>query len=81
MNWVRTGRIIRADGSSEIHYGAEGSRLVIASWKRPIPHANRSGSWMYTSYFVVRPDGTAKEYHSLKDAKAAAEAAAKDGQA
>jgi hypothetical protein len=31
---------------------------------------------MHTSYFLIRPDGTEKEYYSLKDAKAAAEAEA-----
>ena len=28
---------------------------------------------MHTTYWLIRPDGTEKEYRSLRDAKAAAE--------
>ena len=70
--WKKTGRTALDDGSVTVRY--QSGDLAIESRKRPIPHANGNiGSWMFTSYFLIRPDGTEKEYYSLKDAKAAAE--------
>lgn len=73
MNWIRTSHIVHSNGESEIVYEAEGTELKIESRKRAIPHANRSGSWMHTSYFLIRPDGTETEHYSLTRAKEAAE--------
>lgn len=42
---------------------------AIESRKRHIPHANRQGTWDYTSYFVLRDGVELVEKHSLKDAK------------
>lgn len=69
--WNKTKRTALENGSVTVRY--ESGNLAIESRKRPIPHANRSGFWMYTSYYLIRSNGTEKEYHSLADAKRAAE--------
>lgn len=71
MKWEKTGRTVKADGSKTVRY--ECGDLAIESRKRPIPHANGVGSWLHTSYFLIKADGTEKEYWSLSDAKEAAE--------
>lgn len=76
MNWKRHGRVVRSDGCSTTIYHSDEGGYKIESRKNPIPHSGRAGYWMHTSYFLIRPDGTEKEYYSLKDAKAAAEAEA-----
>lgn len=74
MKWIKTGYSVHGDGSSETRYEAAGTDFMIESRKRPIPHANGIGSWMYTSYFLIFPAyGGEKEFHRLMDAKAAAE--------
>ena len=50
-----------------------GCPFEIEARKRAIPHANGSGSWMHTSFYLIRPDGTEKEYMRLRDAQRAAE--------
>lgn len=74
LKWEKSGRSVRGDGGSTTKYQANGkdTQYCIESRKRPIPHANRSGSWMYTSYFLI-VGGQEKEYHRLQDAKVAAE--------
>ena len=74
MMWFKTGKKMRSTGESIIFYESEDGRFEIESRKRAIPHANgRSGFWMCTSYFLIYPDGVEKEFHSLADAKEAAE--------
>lgn len=73
LRWEKAVHTIHADGSAELVYVAEGTELKIESRKRAIPHANRSGYWWHTTYFVIRPDGSEKEYWSLRQAKEAAE--------
>lgn len=77
MNWIKTSRSVHGDGSAETRYEAAGTDFVIESRKRPIPHANGIGSWMFTSYHLIFPDGTEKMFHRLMDAKEAAEKAGK----
>ena len=72
MKWNKTGMVIRANGDKTIFYHSD-TGLKIESRRRNIPHANRGGSWMHTSYFLILPDGTEKEYWRLQDAKDAAE--------
>ena len=75
MEWTKTMTIIKAmSGDRTIRYTS--GKFAIESRRRSIPHSGRAGSWLHTTYFLIRPDGTEKEYHSMKDAKAAAEAAA-----
>ena len=70
--WIMVGKTYRGDGSRTIRY--ECGNVAIESRKIAIPHNGREGSF-YTSYWLIMPDGTEKEYHTMKDAKAAGEAA------
>lgn len=72
LKWGKARKTIHGNGS-EILYVADGTNLKIESRKRAIPHANGIGCWMHTSYFLIWPDGTEKEYFSLTRAKEAAE--------
>lgn len=78
MKWIKTGRSIHGDGSAETRYEAAGTGFMIESRKRPIPHANGIGSWMYTSFFLIFPDGHEKKYNRLSDAKEVAESFMKE---
>lgn len=71
--WKKVAVSIRMDGCRDITYAAPGVSCQIESRRRMIPHANGSGSWAYTSFFVIWPDGREKEYHRLQDAKRIAE--------
>lgn len=75
MKWTKTGRTVYGDGGLTVYYESDNGRFQIDSRKRPIPHANGSGFWMHTSYFLIdhKDNDREKEYYSLKDAKAAAE--------
>lgn len=74
IKWEKTGHEIKANGESTVTYTSKDGRYAIESRKRAIPHANREGSWMHTSYFLIDyNDGSEKEYYSLKSAKEAAE--------
>lgn len=75
MKWTKTGRTVYGDGGSTTYYESDDGRFQIDSRKRPIPHANRQGYWMHTSYFLIDHNNgnSEKEYYSLKDAKTAAE--------
>lgn len=70
MAWKKTGRSVKANGESTTYYS--NGAYQIESRKKAIPHANgKPGCWMHTTYFLIRPDGTEKEYYSLSDAKEA----------
>ena len=73
MNWTKTGKTTKANGESTVYYVSDVGRYLIESRKRAVPHSNREGSWMHTTYFLVRPDGTETEHMSLLAAKSAAE--------
>ena len=73
MKWIQKSIAVHGDGSQEIRYEAPSTGFSIESRKRPVPHANGVGSWMFTSYHLICPDGTEKMFHRLSDAKAAAE--------
>ena len=72
MKWVRLNKTVDIDGTT-IEYGAPGTDLTIESRKRHIPHANGSGTWDHTTYFVIRSGEELKELYSLSDAKEYAE--------
>ena len=72
MIWQKTGKTVNAEGTT-IRYTAYKTNLSIESRKRHIPHANRSGTWDHTSYFVLRDGEEIAEKQSLKDAKEFAE--------
>lgn len=75
LRWDKVCTTIKGDGSRITRYGSQGSRYKIESRKRFIPHANGIGTWQYTSYYLISPDGTEREYHRLRDAQKAAEEA------
>ena len=70
--WEKTCREVTSEGTTNTYTG-KGTDLTIESRKRRIPHANRSGSWMYTSFFVLQNGKELAEKNSLKDAKEFAE--------
>lgn len=69
MFWKRTGRAVSAEGTT-ITYGTKDTDITIESRRRHIPHANGSGTWDHTSYFVLRGGVELKEKMSLRDAQA-----------
>lgn len=72
--WVKTSVKIMGTGEKTIRYESFRNVCIIESRKQAIPHAgDRSGCWYHTSYFLIRPDGTEKEYQTLAAAKEAAE--------
>lgn len=72
--WEKTGvRVSGKDGEKTITYKARGIDAWIESRKKAVPHANGFGYWMHTTYYLVRPDGSEREYQKLADAQAAAE--------
>ena len=74
VKWVKTGKVVRTSGSTTIIYRLEGTPYTVESRKRPIPHANRSGTWDHTSYFVLKDGVEVAEKHTLRAAKEYAEA-------
>ena len=73
MKWIKTGKLVRAFESTTITYRLEGTPYTVESQKRPIPHANRAGSWSFTSYFVHKDGVEVAEKHTLRAAKDFAE--------
>lgn len=69
MTWAKTGRVISQDGTTIIYTNLQEIGLTIESRKRHIPHANGSGTWDHTSYWVLRDGEELKECYTLKAAK------------
>lgn len=69
MVWKRIGKTINSQGTTII-YGTKDTDITIESRRRHIPHANGSGTWDHTSYFVLRGGVELKEKMSLRDAQA-----------
>ena len=65
--WQKSGKIIRHDGTYILY--ENGGPFQIESRRKQIPHANGSGTWEHTSYFVIRDGEDLKECFTLKDAK------------
>ena len=74
MKWVKTGTKIVVGQGTTLTYQLPGTPYTVESRKRPIPHANRSGSWDHTSYFVLKDGAELVEKHTLRAAKEYAEA-------
>ena len=72
ITWTKIGRRVNAEGTT-VEYAGLGTTLTIESRKRKVPHANRSGFWWHTSYFVLDCGKEIKEKYSLRDAKEFAE--------
>ena len=72
--WIKTETTIRTDGDKIIRYESFRNPNAIESRRVALPHAgDLSGYWYHTSYFLIRPDGTEKEFQTLAAAKEAAE--------
>ena len=79
MKWERTGKTVGSEGTT-IEYRPIGAnkiatacRFSIESRKRHIPHANGSGTWDHTTYWVLYDGKDIIERYSLSDAKQSAE--------
>lgn len=74
MKWERTGKLVGSEGTT-IEYRPVKARINVSieSRKRHIPHANGSGTWDCTTYWVLRDGKDVKERYSLSDAKQFAE--------
>jgi len=72
MRWTKTGKEISAAGTT-ITYTLDGTGYTVERRKRKISHANRSGTWDHTSYFVLKDGEEVIEKYSLADAKKYAE--------
>lgn len=74
MKWIKVGKTVSVGNGTTITYKLEGTPYTVESRKRPIPHANRSGTWDHTSYFVLKDGTEVAEQHTLGLAKEYAEA-------
>lgn len=73
MKWIKTGKTVIVGNGTTITYKLEGTPFTVESRKRTIPHANRSGTWDHTSYFVQKDGVDVAEKHTLRAAKEYAE--------
>ncbi len=74
MVWRKAMVVMKAvSGERTIIWRADGCDNKIESRKKLIPHNGRPGGWFHTTYFVVYPDGTEKEFWRMSEAKEAAE--------
>lgn len=74
LNWKRTGRVARDDGSGVTTYTAKGKKreYIIESRKNAIEHVGRSGVWYHTKFYLFA--GTIeREFSTLKMCKHFAE--------
>ena len=74
MKWIKINKMVKGTGETTITYRLEGTPYTVESRKRPIPHANGSGTWDHASYFVLRDGVEVAEKHTLAKAKEYAEA-------
>lgn len=72
-SWKQTKKTIKSTGEKTITYEKAGNPNRIQSRKERIQHANGIGFWFHTSYWLIRPDGSEKEYWKRIDAEKAAE--------
>ena len=73
MEWEKIDRNVNDEGTTITYRAKEDRRFIVQSRKRHIPHANRVGTWDYTSYFVIVNGKEIAEKNSLKAAKEYAE--------
>ena len=78
MKWIMTGKKAIVGQGTTITYRLEGTPYTVESRKRAIPHANRSGTWDHTSYFVLKDGQEVAEKMTLGKAKEYAEEVASE---
>ena len=74
IKWTKTGKTVSPEGTT-ITYAGIGTTLTIESRKRVIPHANRSGTWEHTTYWLLDGGREIREYSLLAIAKERAQEA------
>ena len=67
--WAKTGRTVTPEGTTITYTDLRETGLTIESRKRHIPHANGSGTWDHTSYWVLRDGEELAEHWTLSGAK------------
>ncbi len=72
MIWKKESRTVSKDGTI-IGYRYGDTDYCVESRKKHIPHANGSGYWDHTSYFVIVGKEEFSEHFTLSQAKATAE--------
>ena len=74
MKWIKINKTVIVGKGTTITYRLEGTPYTIESRKRPIPHANRAGTWDHTSYFVLKDGAEMAKKNTLAQAKEYVEA-------
>lgn len=72
MSWAKIDKSTGPEGTT-ITYRLEGTQILVQSRKRHIPHANGSGTWDHTSYWVINRGEEIKELQRLRQAQDYAE--------
>lgn len=67
--WAKTGRTVGPEGTTITYTDLRETGLTIESRKRHIPHANGSGTWDHTTYWVLRDGEELAEHLTLGGAK------------
>lgn len=67
--WAKTGRTVAPEGTTVTYTDLRETGLTIESRKRHIPHANGSGTWDHTTYWVLRDGKELAEHWTLAGAK------------
>ena len=67
--WAKTGRTVTPEGTTITYTDLRETGLTIESRKRHIPHANGSGTWDHTTYWVLRDGEELAEHWTLAGAK------------
>lgn len=67
--WAKTERTVGPEGTTVTYTDLRETGLTIESRKRHIPHANGSGTWDHTTYWVLRDREELAEHWTLAGAK------------
>lgn len=70
--WEKIDKSVNSEGTT-ITYRGVGTRLLIQSRKRHVPHANRVGTWDQTTYVVLDNGKEVATKYRMMDAKEFAE--------
>ena len=67
--WAKTERTVGPEGTTVTYTDLRETGLTIESRKRHILHANGSGTWDHTTYWVLRDGEELAEHWTLAGAK------------
>lgn len=68
FKWIKTRKVENDEGTT-LTYETWLTNVKIESRKRHIPHANGSGTWDLTTYYVINSAGKEKQFYRLAEAK------------